>query len=45
MYRFTVAVPSAQQFVAKVNIFRIRSLLKAIEKAPYRFSRLAFLVT
>ena len=34
MYRFTVAVPSAQQFVAKVNIFRIRSLAESYRKSP-----------
>ena len=34
LYRFTVAVPSAQQFVAKVNIFRIRSLAESYRKSP-----------
>ena len=34
LYRFAVAVPSAQQFVAKVNIFRIRSLAESYRKSP-----------
>ena len=34
LYRLAVAVPSAQQFVAKVNIFRIRSLADCYRKSP-----------